>query len=165
MNWAVEKLPCCQAESSAQFQYRSPGSFDLDLAGHRKQTLMACHPHYWKFHTILWNSQSPLSSMTWNVWCANVIGFPAFCRKLPLRAVPPKPVVGWRPSYRALKLQTIQRRTAFNVLWGPNRLYASQVQRRNRLYRTLFGRQMGMFIHKHINFSFLYFVKSCAASP
>ncbi len=152
--WAVVNCCCSQLQPSWQFQYSMPSSLlDLETAGHLKQMSIDFQEHL-KFQTSLWNSQSPRSSTTQNWRLFQVIGSPALSKCFALSNWPPGPCVGLNPSKRMLQDQVIHLKMQLSVLFARTNP-SSQDHIRKRLYRTLLGRQHGIFNHKHRIFSFL----------
>lgn len=163
MNSAVENSCWHQPLSKLSFQYNNPESSHLLFAGQRKHTLIAFQDDL-NCQVDLWNSQSPLSSVTWNLWCCFVIGSPARCCSFSVKARPPGLWLGLRPTNKELSDQTSHRSTVFNVLLRYSN-DVSQTQTRNLEHRMLRGLKIGMLMNMQVIFSFLTFVMSCAASP
>lgn len=155
-----------QVESSSIFQYRSPGSLALAIAGQRKQIpkFTPAFQLQQNCQIILWNSQSPRSSTTWN-WCRwCVIHVPARCVSAAERGLLPGLLVGLMPWYNQFSDHTSHLKMVLVVLFLYKRL-ASQLHSKNREYRIDRGLKIGMFIQKQSCFSMRTFVINWAASP
>lgn len=149
--------------SKLSFQYNRPDSSHLLFAGHRKHILMAFQLER-NCHKALWNSQSPRSSVTWNKWCPLVIGVPARAFSFSVRSRPPGRLDGLSPTYNAFSDHTIQRNMVLVVRFKYSSA-VSQAHNINLEHRMLRGRNRGRLRKKHVSFSFLTLVTSCAASP